>query len=60
MSAELYELQNMITIGNLIVQQSIDRNENRGGFVKIKIYKKIRKKPFSPLTNHKNIYNKDI
>lgn len=34
-SAELYELQNMITIGNLIVQQSIDRNENRGGFVKI-------------------------
>lgn len=35
-NAELYELQNMITIGSLIVQQSIDRNENRGGFVKIK------------------------
>jgi L-aspartate oxidase len=34
-SAELYELQNMITIGNLIVQQSIDRDENRGGLVKI-------------------------
>lgn len=34
-SAELYELQNMITIGILIVQQSIDRDENRGGFVKI-------------------------
>jgi L-aspartate oxidase len=34
-SAELYELQNMITIGDLIVQQSINRNENRGGFVKI-------------------------
>jgi L-aspartate oxidase len=34
-NAELYELQNMITIGMLIVQQSIDRNENRGGFVKI-------------------------
>ncbi|MES2575786.1 MAG: L-aspartate oxidase [Bacteroidota bacterium] len=34
-NAELYELQNMITIGSLIVQQSIDRNENRGGFVKI-------------------------
>ena len=34
-SAELYELQNMIAIGILIVQQSIDRNENRGGFVKI-------------------------
>lgn len=33
-SAELYELQNMITIGDLIVQQSINRNENRGGFVK--------------------------
>ena len=32
---ELYELQNMITIGILIVQQSIDRNENRGGLVKI-------------------------
>lgn len=34
-SAELYELQNMIAIGILIVQQSIDRDENRGGFVKI-------------------------
>jgi len=34
-SAELYELLNMITIGTLIVQQSIDRDENRGGFVKI-------------------------
>lgn len=34
-SAELYELQNMIAIGTLIVQQSIDRDENRGGFVKI-------------------------
>jgi len=34
-NAELCELQNMITIGTLIVQQSIDRNENRGGFVKI-------------------------
>ena len=32
---ELYELQNMITIGSLIVQQSINRDENRGGFVKI-------------------------
>lgn len=32
---ELYELQNMITIGLLIVQQSIDRDENRGGLVKI-------------------------
>lgn len=34
-NADLCELQNMITIGILIVQQSIDRNENRGGFVKI-------------------------
>jgi L-aspartate oxidase len=34
-NAELYELQNMITIGLLIVQQSIDRKENRGGLVKI-------------------------
>lgn len=33
-SAELYELRNMITIGDLIVQQSINRNENRGGFIK--------------------------
>jgi L-aspartate oxidase len=34
-NAELYELQNMITIGILIVQQSIERKENRGGLVKI-------------------------
>lgn len=34
-NADLCELQNMITIGTLIVQQSIDRDENRGGFVKI-------------------------
>jgi L-aspartate oxidase len=34
-NADLCELQNLITIGILIVQQSIDRNENRGGFVKI-------------------------
>ncbi len=31
----LGELRNLITIGSLIVQQSIERNENRGGFVKI-------------------------
>jgi L-aspartate oxidase len=35
-SAEFGELHNLVTIGLLIVQQSIDRNENRGGFVKIK------------------------
>jgi len=34
-NAEMYELQNMITIGILIVQQSIERDENRGGLVKI-------------------------
>jgi L-aspartate oxidase len=34
-NADLCELQNLITIGILIVQQSIDRDENRGGFVKI-------------------------
>ena len=34
-NADLCELQNLITIGNLIVQQSIERNENCGGFVKI-------------------------
>ena len=33
-STELFELYNMITVGNLIVQQSIERKENRGGFVK--------------------------
>jgi L-aspartate oxidase len=33
-STELYELYNMITIGNLIVQQSIIRNENKGSFKK--------------------------
>jgi L-aspartate oxidase len=33
-SKDLYELNNMIDIATLIVQQSIDRNENCGGFVK--------------------------
>ncbi|MFM9826477.1 L-aspartate oxidase [Flavobacterium sp.] len=33
-NASLGELRNLITIGSLIVEQSIDRNENRGGFVK--------------------------
>ena len=34
-STELFELYNMITVGTLIVQQSIERKENRGGFVKL-------------------------
>ena len=34
-STELFELYNMITVGNLIVQQSIERKGNRGGFVKL-------------------------
>ena len=34
-SAELWELKNMVTVAALIVQQSIERNENRGGFIKI-------------------------
>jgi L-aspartate oxidase len=34
-NADLCELQNLITIGTLIVEQSIDREENCGGFVKI-------------------------
>jgi len=33
--ANLWELYNLIIIGQLIVQQSIERTENRGGFVKI-------------------------
>ncbi len=33
--ANLWELYNLIIIGKLIVQQSIERTENRGGFVKI-------------------------
>jgi L-aspartate oxidase len=33
-STEFYELYNMTTIGNLIVQQSIERNENHGNFKK--------------------------
>lgn len=33
-STELFELYNMTTVANLIVQQSIERKENRGGFVK--------------------------
>ncbi|GGE95164.1 L-aspartate oxidase [Flavobacterium limi] len=32
-----YELLNMITIGSLIVSQSLERQENRGGFVKLKM-----------------------
>ena len=36
-NADLFELQNLITIGTLIVVQSIERKENRGGFVKIKM-----------------------
>ncbi|MCI9843466.1 L-aspartate oxidase [Flavobacterium pectinovorum] len=35
-SVSFYELLNMITIGSLIVSQSIERHENRGGFVKLK------------------------
>jgi len=34
-STPFYELLNMIIIGNLIVKQSIERKENRGGFVKL-------------------------
>jgi len=34
-NADLCELQNLITIGILIVQQSIEREENCGGFVKV-------------------------
>jgi L-aspartate oxidase len=32
---DFYELKNMIAVGILIVDQSIVRHENRGGFVKI-------------------------
>jgi L-aspartate oxidase len=32
---DFYELKNMIAVGILIVDQSIARRENRGGFVKI-------------------------
>jgi len=31
---DFYELKNMITVGILIIEQSIQRKENRGGFVK--------------------------
>ena len=34
-SVAFYELLNMIAIALLIVQQSLDRQENRGGFVKL-------------------------
>lgn len=33
-NAEIYELYNLITIGKLIVEQSIARNQNHGGFLK--------------------------
>ncbi|TBX67018.1 L-aspartate oxidase [Flavobacterium silvisoli] len=39
-SKEIYELKNMINVGILIVEQSIKRQENRGGFVKE--YKKLQ------------------
>jgi L-aspartate oxidase len=32
---EFYELKNMITVALLIVEQSLQRNENKGGFVKL-------------------------
>lgn len=36
-SVAYYELLNMITIGSLIVSQSLERQENHGGFVKLKM-----------------------
>ena len=33
-STAIYELYNMYTVGELIVQHSIERNDNRGGFMK--------------------------
>ncbi|WP_162127925.1 L-aspartate oxidase [Flavobacterium phycosphaerae] len=33
-SKEVYELKNMIAVGILVVEQSIKRKENKGGFVK--------------------------
>lgn len=42
-NSSYYELLNMITIGTLIVSQSIDRQENRGGFVKYKTPNFIKK-----------------
>lgn len=38
-NTDIYELYNMIIIGHLIVQQSIERTENRGGFMKIETSK---------------------
>lgn len=32
----LYELRNLIQVGLLILEQSLERNENRGGFMKVK------------------------
>lgn len=34
-STSLYELRNLIEVGLLILQQSLERNENRGGFMKV-------------------------
>jgi L-aspartate oxidase len=33
-TTDICELYNMITIGNLVVRHSIERNDNRGGFMK--------------------------
>lgn len=37
-NTSLCELNNMITIGILIIQQSIIRNDNRGGFMKLEVH----------------------
>lgn len=34
-NVSLYELNNMVTTGLLIIQQSMNRNENKGGFMKL-------------------------
>jgi len=51
-TAEMAELHNMITVGKLIVQQSLERNVNRGGFIKIKSEKTKETLFFS---NHKTL-----
>ncbi|WP_339918701.1 L-aspartate oxidase [uncultured Flavobacterium sp.] len=44
-NTKLRELQNMITVGYLIVQHSIERTDNRGGFMKTKVATKAITNP---------------
>ena len=43
MNTALSQLRNMVNVAHLIVQQSLERNENRGGFYNIDYERKLLK-----------------